>query len=1040
MIFLVTICAVSAEDVSTNDTVSLDDSAGELSYQLENSDLNDVAELSSPESSDDLKEGNEGTFDELDQLIRSSSGTLVLDRDYKKVSGDTVSAEGVTIGRGSYLETIDGAGHTLDASELGRIFNFDGGRKIVVKNITFINGKYDGDGGAVFADNVGITFENCRFINNTAENGGAIHTDSCPNVNDCYFENNTADSSGGAMYVGRWGGFRVHNSTFINNHANYQPEEHSSFSRYGGGAIYSKFVASHSEIADSTFINNTASYLGGAVNVQSDGNSQDTIDIKNTTFIGNQAASNGAVLLGTRFSNIDGCGFINNHADETGGAVGMYNFFDTLTNSYFENNSAGRDGGAVFAFCYYSGLNVIDNVTFINNSAGTYGGAVNAINTDISNSNFIDNNATDYGGAVVSYGTKVTNSTFDNNKAGDGTVLMMNDGSDINSAHSSQSNNDGLNDDNVKTDYTDRGIVSPMMGYPANVIWSDLNYVGYCCERFYSQPYSGIVDHTLSIIDNNVNGKPVGEYLKIMMYTYVTSSDDLYDYPFHDYVWEFTDFDYENSEYEVVKHVIELYDSGFRVPTKNALKVLDNGDLLRMDFLALDTADGEQDLFLFNWDVINADLTKESMNKTTFIGEKIDFKITVKNTGPIEISDMTIEDSDFSKELVYLNYTIESGNWTYDPAEKVWKLDSLKPGKSATLILTFKSTTNGTFYNNATLLTKEYVLKNVSETTNVYTPQLFTKKIALNKTLYNGEIAEFVIELNNTGDYPLHNVFVDDIADDGLIYVNYVNGSRDWEYKEGKFYLIGALEPNKIANFTVLFNTTKSGNFTNKATGGSDETENHTWEDTVEVFSPELTVVKLSLNATVYKGEISEFKIIVTNTGDCALSDVSITEAPDDGLEYVSYKSESDGLSYSNGVFTYNKELSVGDSIEFTVQYKTLKEGNFTNTVKVKSNGTDVINASNKTSVIENITNETDNETNTTNDTNRTDKPDTNSTTDNKTNTTNTTTTTNTENNTQIAEKTSKSIDVDKSQTGNPILILLLVLLTVMFEPIRRKK
>lgn len=1026
------VSTASAENCLTNeDLVTID------SDECLQIDTVDNLSQHNQEISNELENSDSGSFDEFQELIYNSGSTIELTKDYKRTDDDTVSLDGIKVNK---RVTIDGKGHTIDASNLGRIFYLDR-YAIVLKNIKFINANSDDNGGAIYGANLDLTFDNCTFINNTAKNGGAIYAeDSCrPRINNSYFENNTADVSGGAI-VSNLQGFEVYNSNFVNNRANYKPEEYSSFARYGGGAIYSKFWATQSVIDNSNFTGNTANYLGGAVNVQSGANSRDLTIITNSRFENNSAASSGAVFLGTRFSEINGSTFINNHANETGGAVGVYHYFNTISNSYFENNSAERDGGAVFSFSPYYHTNTIDNSTFVNNSAGTYGGAVNAISTDITSSTFIDNTAGDYGGAVTAYGSDVNGSTFTNNNAPDGTVLVMNDGSDINRASSSQNNN-GLDDDEVTTDYTDRGILSPMSGYPPNVIWSDLGYVGFCCEKFYSQPYSGLVDHTLNVIDNNINGKPVGEYLKILLFTYFDGYNDFFKYSFPDLIWEFTDYDYENSDNEVIQNVIRLYDSGYRVPTENALKVI-NGKITRMDFLALDTADGEQDIFLFNWDTLDGDINKESLNQTTFIGEKIDFKITVKNTGDALLSNITVEDTDFSKELIYLGYKVQSGNWTYDANEKVWKVDPLKSGESAVIILTFKSTTNGTFYNNATLKTKDMQLSQTSAPTNVYTPQLYTKKISINKTVYNGQIAEFVISVNNTGDYPLNNVFVEDIADEDLIYLDYINGSREWKYKDGKFNLVGTLAPNEVANLTVLFKTTKSGNFTNTATGGSDETENHTWDDSVEVFSPEFSVQKITLNKTVYTGDIVEFKIVVTNTGDCELSNIVIKEEAQEGLKYINYKSDLEELSYDNGEFKYKGNLAIGESIEFIVQFEATKKGNLTNTIKVSSDEGKTENASNITNVIEK-----EDEGNQTDD-NSTDDEEDNSTDENTYDSDASDTHYDGESeidssefqNEGSGESSVKSINVDANATGNPFLALLMVLSILIFSPIRRKK
>ena len=112
--------------------------------------------------------GFTGSFDELSQLINNTpeGGVLVLNKDYKFISG---SNRGILILKSI---TIDGAGHTLDANKLSRMFNITADN-VSLKNINFINGnaygKYfsnDAGGGAIYWNGANGHVENCNFTNN----------------------------------------------------------------------------------------------------------------------------------------------------------------------------------------------------------------------------------------------------------------------------------------------------------------------------------------------------------------------------------------------------------------------------------------------------------------------------------------------------------------------------------------------------------------------------------------------------------------------------------------------------------------------------------------------------------------------------------------------------------------------------------------------------------------------------------------------------------------------------------------------------------
>ena len=305
------------------------------------------------------------TFTDLQNAIDLVDGILTLDSDIAMTDDEAANfVNGVIINKNI---RIDGKGHTIDAKNLGRIFEIDGGFAVTLTNATLINGKAD-NGGAIY--NFGnLDLVHVNFVNNTAKYGGAI-------MNYAY-------------------GLVLDDSTFTNNTAKI------------GGAIYNS--ADCFVVGNSTFANNTATSNGGVIFNYGIG-----FVVGNSTFVNNSAADGaGAILNGGRGFVVGNSTFVNNTATSKGGAIYNYGIGFVVGNSTFANNTA-EDAGAV----YNEGDNsVVGNSTFVNNTATSIGGAIiNNGKLVVDNSAFEDNAANYYGGAIFNRDDlQVTNSAFDGN-------------------------------------------------------------------------------------------------------------------------------------------------------------------------------------------------------------------------------------------------------------------------------------------------------------------------------------------------------------------------------------------------------------------------------------------------------------------------------------------------------------------------------------------------------------------------------------------------------------------------------------------------
>ena len=303
-------------------------------------------------------------FTDLQNAIGLVTGTLTLNQNVVMTDDEAANfVNGVIINKNI---RIDGKGHTIDAKNLGRIFEIDGGFAVTLTNVTLTNGKAD-KGGAIY--NFGnLDLVHVNFVNNTAKYGGAIMNYAYGLVlDDSTFTNNTA-KIGGAIYNSA-DCFVVGNSTFANNTATSN-----------GGVIFNYGIGF--VVGNSTFANNTATSKGGAIYNYGIG-----FVVGNSTFVNNTAEDAGAVY---------------NEGDNS-----------VVGNSTFVNNTA-EDAGAV----YNKGDNsVVGNSTFVNNTATSIGGAIiNNGKLVVDNSAFEDNAANYYGGAIFNWDDlQVTNSAFDGN-------------------------------------------------------------------------------------------------------------------------------------------------------------------------------------------------------------------------------------------------------------------------------------------------------------------------------------------------------------------------------------------------------------------------------------------------------------------------------------------------------------------------------------------------------------------------------------------------------------------------------------------------
>lgn len=323
------------------------------------------------------------------------AGTYYLDNELSIAGGIDLTIRGDGIGA-----TILDGGDSVRAINANPISEYDEGGLLSLRDLSIRDTSIDEYelGGAVFADSV--TLDRVSIDGNAeAYNGGGIYAEGNVIVRDSTFADNVANRDGAAIYA--WHGARstfVLRSTFTDNHAGNQ-----------GGAISS---AGSLVVDYSTFTGNDAGEDGGAIK------SQNAMTIRRSTFDANDSLDGvgGAIFAqGNGYQAIvANSTFRDNHAYAIGGAIEFQYFNNiSITDTLFYENWAERGfGGAIQA---YSNSNItIRSSRFIGNHAdgGLYGGNGNGGAMDacalygltIESSAFESNASSGWGGALGLFG------------------------------------------------------------------------------------------------------------------------------------------------------------------------------------------------------------------------------------------------------------------------------------------------------------------------------------------------------------------------------------------------------------------------------------------------------------------------------------------------------------------------------------------------------------------------------------------------------------------------------------------------------------
>lgn len=794
----------------------------------------------------------------------------------------------------------------------------------------------------------GITYQNCKFINNSADQGGALTYHASGIIEDCVFINNSAKLYGGALSTGYMDmdmDLKVINCNFEQNNAPY------------GGAVQLK--GKNIEIQNSVFNKNTAAVNGGAINIVAK-----TVAIGGTEFNKNTAHVNGgAIYINGNKTVIEDSSFMANEAipdvkkldDGLGGAIYINSSSATINKNIFNNNVA-RNGSAI----YYdkSGLNcIISDNAMAENQAWVYALPIYAKSIyygedcEVSATLFGGNNIAKYNDLFVS------NAIYNNAKQD---KIKVNGETPILGAV-----------DNGK-------LYQDSREYNMDILLTVTHEDG--SVAFNKTLKSDFKGQVSNILKNLKPGryKISATHFEDTYYKYIANVTYFSVFPKADLQLNKSS-NLINANYgDIVIWTLKITNNGPNVGTGIRLKDLIPDGLI---ILSCDDENYNKKTGILNIDSLNMGESKiinikTLVNKTgTFINEAsvsgneydwdlknnndsaginvnpsadlavkilvndtnpkfnslVKWTLRVTNNGPDEATGVVVCDL-LSKDLIYLSST---GN--YDVKSGLWNIETLESGKSVSIDIVTLVNKTGKIANDASVSGKEYDwnLSNNYDNKSIAVDvcaDLAIKKLVNDTNPKFNSLVEWTLRVTNNGPDTATGVVVCDILPEGLISIDKsFNGT--WN--------VGKLLNNQTKELTIICLVNKTGKLVNIADIAGNEYDCNLTNDivnkSIEVAqSADLFVKKYVNNTSPDFGEIIKWSVVVSNNGPDIATNVQVNDLLDDGLIFVKSSSTKGNYDVKSGIWTIDSLAPETDET-LNIYCKVNKIGKILNFVSVNS-------------------------------------------------------------------------------------------------------
>ena len=322
---------------------------------------------------------------------------------------------------------------------------------------------------------------------------------------------------------------------------------------------------------------------------------------------------------------------------------------------------------------------------------------------------------------------------------------------------------------------------------------------------------------------------------------------------------------------------------------------------------------------------INPDKTVD--NEIPNFGDNVTYTVKVTNDGIGDANNVVITDV-LDKGLKFLNAT---GNFTYDEKTGTitWIVD-LDKGETKTFNVNVTVLGYG-------VLPNTVAVGNKTAVRNITVPEIITVKEVNSSDIHIGDEITYTITVSNSGKINATNVVIRDILPEGLKFINASNGGV-YDPVTGIITWILNITANSTVDLTADVCVNKSGNITNTVNVGN-KTSNCTIESG-DIVDLEIHIV--ADKSEIYVGDNIVYTVTVINNGPSdAINTIANILIPN-ALSILSYNATKGTFDITSGNWSIGN-LTNGEKVVLTFVAKALNEGNSTVYVNVTSETFEVI-------------------------------------------------------------------------------------------------
>ena len=350
---------------------------------------------------------------------------------------------------------------------------------------------------------------------------------------------------------------------------------------------------------------------------------------------------------------------------------------------------------------------------------------------------------------------------------------------------------------------------------------------------------------------------------------------------------------------------------------------------------------------------VNLTVIKTTNVTNASVGDFVNYTITVINHGPSNATNVEITDT--LDNAFQFNET--NGTYTRDNQIIKWTIPLIVNGTNATVWVSVKVLTNGTFTNFAVANSTEDPTGNKSNATNItVNPKVnltVIKTANITGNVSVGDIVNYTITIINYGPSNATNVEIKDVLNETFKYKDASENSTYTEADNTIIWTIPLLVNSTNTTVWVSVEVTSNGTFSNFATANSteDPTGNKSNATNITV-NPKvnLTVIKTANVTTATVGDTATFTITVINNGPSNATNVEITDTLDEAFEYISSNITPTGPVGRTYTWKINN-IENGTNATLTITVKLVKNGTFSNIAVANSTEDPTGNTSNTTNI-----------------------------------------------------------------------------------------